>query len=467
MYTKKSHIHFVGIGGIGMSGIAMILKQQGYTVSGCDPDSNQDTITQLTKLGCSIYHGNNSPGCNDTSIDTLVYIPMYATTIPTVALEIKRAQLRNIPTISRACMLAELMRTKYSIAVTGSHGKTTTSSLISHILIEANIDPTIIVGGELKNIASNARLGNGDFLVAEADESDRSFLELFPTFAVITNIDLEHLETYKNLDDIKQTFAQFLTNLPFYGKAIICIDNENIRSLLPLQNIATISYGIEQDADIYARSITLNSDHCIFTVYKKNIQKPLGTILLPLPGKHNIYNCLGAIALAHELAINFETIARSIQSFQGIERRFSFCGMYKNAEIFDDYGHHPAEIANTLLVARKRAKNKLIVIFQPHRYTRTQKLWSDFISTFYNSAIDTLIITDIYSAGEAPIDTISSERLVNHIQSLNPAFTLHYVPLKGNFEKIKESIARSTQAHDLILFLGAGKVYLIAKEITE
>jgi UDP-N-acetylmuramate--alanine ligase len=465
MYKKKSHIHFVGIGGIGMSGIATILKQQGYTISGCDPDIQQDTIEQLKQSGCIVHHGNNSPACNNISIDILVYIPMYATSISAVAQEIERAQQRGIPTISRACMLAELMRTKYSIAITGSHGKTTTTSLISHILIEANTDPTVVIGGKLHNLSSNVRVGNGNFLVAEADESDRSFLELLPTLAVITNIDLEHLETYKDLDDIKQAFMQFITLLPFYGKAIVCIDDENIRSLLPIQQVKTISYGINHDADFYARDIVLNADHSTFTMYKKN--SLLGTITLPIPGKHNIYNCLAAIALTYELDISFETIAHSLKTFGGIDRRFTLRGTYKGAEVFDDYGHHPKEIENTLLVARKRAKNKLIVVFQPHRYTRTEKLWSQFLDTFAKSPIDQLIITDIHSAGEAPIVTISSKRLAEAIQSNNPLFSVHYAPFNDDFKQIKIAIDASIAENDLILFLGAGKVYHIAQEIAQ
>src|SRR6266404_1859670 len=301
MYPKKSHIHFVGIGGIGMSGIATILKQSGYTISGCDPDTDQDTVTQLRKLGCKVYKNNNSPECDDTSIDVLVYIPMYATTIPAVTAEIAQAQSRNIPTVSRAYMLNELMRTKYSIVIAGSHGKTTTTSLISHLLIEADMDPTVVIGGQLKNIACNARKGNGGFLVAETDESDRSFLQLHGNIAVITNIDIEHLETYADLDDIKQTFTQFIYNLPIDGKAIICIDDENIRSLLPFGHIKTISYGIEHEADFIARNITLNADHSLFDVYppsprlRRTGTKKLGTIMLPMPGIHNVYNALATI----------------------------------------------------------------------------------------------------------------------------------------------------------------------------
>jgi UDP-N-acetylmuramate--alanine ligase len=491
MLTKKSHIHFVGIGGIGMSGIATILKQSGHIISGCDPDTGQDTVTQLRHLGCKVYKGNNAAECNDPTIDILVYIPMYATTIPAVTAEIARTQARGIPTISRAHMLGELMRTKYSIAVSGSHGKTTTTSLISHILIAADMDPTVVIGGQLKNIGSNARTGNGDILVAEADESDRSFLQLHANIAVVTNIDMEHLETYADLDDIKNSFAQFLNSVPADGKAVICADDENVRSILPLQQIKTISYlphkmgtplqeiqdkakqiktisyGIEHAADFYARDIVLNADHSIFDVYK-NSNTHLGTIMLPMPGKHNVYNALAAITVAQELGVSFETIAKHLASFGGVARRFSFHGItHQGAEIFDDYGHHPAEIENCLKVARQRARNKLIVVFQPHRYTRTQKLWTHFISTFATSTIDHLIITDIFSAGEYPITGVSSKRLSDELFHLNPPFTITYVPFEDDFAQIKQAIARSVGQNDLLLFLGAGKVHLIADQIRE
>jgi len=468
MHTKKTHIHFVGIGGIGMSGIAIILHHHGYTISGCDPDMQQNTITQLKNLGChNIYHGNNNNACDDPTIDVLVYIPMYATTIAAVTAEIARAQLRNIVIISRAQMLAELMRTKYSIAITGSHGKTTTSSLIAHILIQADYDPTVIIGGQLKNISSNARIGNGKFLVAEADESDRSFLQLFPDIAVITTIDLEHLETYADLDDIKQSFKQFINNVPDSGTAIICIDDENICSLLPIERIKIVTYAIHKPAHFYAQNIILNSDYSLFTMYTHHTLDPLGTIMLPMPGKHNIYNALAAISLAYTIGIDFTTIINSLASFTGIERRFSLRGTYKGAQIFDDYGHHPKEIENTLIVARKQAQNKLIVVFQPHRYTRTDKLWHDFLATFANSTIDTLIITDIYSAGEAPIDTITSARMAQELCLLNPTLTIHYVPFTDDFDHIKEKIFQSVSKNDLLLLLGAGKMHLIPQELVE
>ncbi|MEX0940020.1 MAG: Mur ligase family protein [Candidatus Babeliales bacterium] len=265
MYHKKAHIHFVGIGGIGMSGIATILKYQGYTISGCDNDLQQQSIIDLQKIGCLIFEGNNTVHCQNAPSDILVYSSAIKVNNP----EIINAQQRGIPTISRALMLAELMRTKYSIAISGSHGKTTTTSLISHILIEAERDPTVIIGGHLKNISTNARFGNGDFLVAEADESDRSLLSLQATLAVVTNIDLEHLETYTDIDDIKNTFKQFLNNLPFYGKAFLCIDDPHIRSLLPLAHLKTIKYGLNPLADFKAENIQLEADHSLFELYIK------------------------------------------------------------------------------------------------------------------------------------------------------------------------------------------------------
>ena len=465
MITKKSHIHFVGIGGIGMSALATILKQSGYIISGCDPDIKQDTVIKLKQLGCAVHQGNNAPACNDATIDTLIYIPMYATTIPAVTAEIERAQKNNITTLSRAQLLAHLMRSKQSIAIAGSHGKTTTTSLISHLLIEADLDPTIVVGGQLKNIGSNARMGNGAFLVAEADESDRSFLEFNPNITVITNIDVEHLETYADLDDIKNAFQQFINNIAPDGIAIICTDDENIRSLLPIERTA-ISYGIEHDADFMARDIILHADHSLFTVYTKN-NICLGTMKLAIAGKHNIYNALAAIALAHTLHINIHTIAQSLASFAGVERRFSFHGTYKDADVFDDYGHHPKEIEQTLAVARKRARNKLRIIFQPHRYTRTQKLWNDFLNVFATSAIDHLIITDIYSAGEYPIANVSSKRLVEELIHLKPSCTVQYIPFQNDFASIQQALDQAIEPDDLLLFLGAGKMHLLAQELTK
>ncbi len=459
---KNKHFHFVGIGGIGMSAIATILKKTGYTVSGCDPDLSQNTIQPLRTIGCAVYEGNNTAHCNDNSIDTLVYIPMYEHTITSISSEIKQARECNITTITRAQMLAELMKTKYGIAVAGSHGKTTTSALIAHILLEAHYDPTIVIGGILKNISSNAHLGFSDFFVIEADESDRSFLQLNPTMNVITNIDIEHLETYKDLDDIKQTFAQFIKNIPAHGKTIVCIDDEHTRALINNLLVDAQTYGITHEADIYARDINLFKEYSTFSVWQKNHTSPLGIITLPIPGLHNIYNALGAITASLEIKVPFDAIANALMSFSGVDRRFSFHGTCNGADVFDDYGHHPKEIECVISVARKRTKNKLIVVFQPHRYTRTKELWNDFLIILNNSTIDKLIITDIYSAGEAPIDGITSEKLVHELQLINNQLSVDYIKLDNDFAHLIARIKQYASLDDLILLLGAGKMHLLA-----
>ncbi len=454
VYKKKNHIHFVGIGGIGMSGIATILKSQGYHISGCDSDLEQKSIHDLISLGCIIHPGNNTTLCNDPSIDILVYSSAIMKNNP----EILAAQERGIPTISRALMLAELMRTKYSIAIAGAHGKTTTTSMVAHILIEAQTDPTVIIGGHLKNISSNARFGKGSFLVAEADESDKSLLRLHPTIAVVTNIDFEHIDIYKNINDIKDTFKKFLENIPFYGKAILCDDDEHIDSLLPLITTKTIRYGLKQDSDIYAQDITLQKTFSTCTIWKKGASDPLGTLHLTMPGRHNLLNAIASITVCLELDIPFHTIITALAQFKGIDRRFTFRGTHNGALVFDDYGHHPTEIAQTLKVARNLTDGKLIVAFQPHRYSRTAGLWNDFIELFSQNIIDHLIITDIYPASESPIPGISSELFVRAITLKNPQLSISYCSLDDTFTHIKNDLHGRLSTGDLLLLQGAGKI---------
>lgn len=463
MYSREQkHIHFVGIGGIGMSGIATILKHQGYAISGCDLDVTQQSIHNLQQIGCHIYEGNNTPACHDATIDILVYSSALTACNP----EIVMAQQRGIPTIQRAAMLAELMRTKQSVAIAGSHGKTTTTSLISHILLEAALDPTIIVGGHLQNISSNARFGQGDLLVAEADESDRSFLKLYPTLAVVTNIDFEHVDVYRNLDDVKQAFLLFLQNIPFYGKAFVCSDDEHVRSILPLHSIKTVKYGFDNEADISARDHILESRYSTCTIWRKGDITPLGSLYITMPGRHNLLNATAATAVALDLGVPFGTIAQAIGTFKGVERRFSFRGLYRNAELFDDYGHHPAEIEQTLIVARKRARGRLFVAFQPHRYTRTKTLWHDFIDTFLRHKIDGLVITDIYAASEQPLEGVHSKTFVEELACKAP-FPVVYAPYDGSWQQVQHVLKEDMrpEEHDLILFLGAGKINRVAEKL--
>lgn len=465
MYRKQVHLHFMGIGGIGMSGIAKILKAQGYLVSGCDLECDQKSVRELIELDIPLCKGHAQELCARPDIDILVHSSAIMHDHP----EVLAARERGIPVITRALMLAEIMRTKFSIAVAGSHGKTTTTSMIAHLLIEAGLNPTVVIGGHLKNLATNAQLGGGDFLVAEADESDRSLLNLQATLAVLTNISLEHLDTYKDLEDIKNTFRQFLNNLPFYGKAVVCIDDPIIRSMLPMPHMRVITYALSPDADYYAEDIELNESSSSFMVYHRGNQ--LGRLSVPMPGRHNVLNALAAVAMVQELELPFTIIQEIFPKFGGIERRFSYNGSFNGVEVFDDYGHHPKEILNTLLVARKRAHRKLHVVFQPHRYTRTYHLWQDFINTFLQSKVDSLTITDIYPASEQPIPGITSERLVQELISYNPTIDIAYIPLETNFDAILQRIKAMAQPGDLVLLLGAGKVnklsaYLLTPETT-
>ena len=453
MYRTKAHIHFVGIGGIGMSGIATILRHQGYTISGCDINVEQISIEQLKKVGCIIYHGHNHSGCHDTSIDVVVFSSDISSEHP----EITRAQARGIPTIRRALMLAELMRTKFSIAVAGAHGKTTTTSLISHILIQTHQDPTVIIGGHLHTISSNARWGDGDFLVAEADESDRTLEHLQATLALITNIDREHLNTYVDIEDIKKTFLRFLNNLPFYGKAIVCADSEHVRSLLPLPHLKIITYGIDHPAHIYAQNIVLGSDSSTMDVYVQG-EVVAKDVIVPIPGIHNALNALGALAMCSELGLSYDDMKHALASFKGVDRRFTYKGTWKGAELFDDYGHHPQEIHYTLLVARKRAKKRLIVVFQPQRYSRTHKLWDDFITVLSQHPVDQLIITDIYPAAETAIAGVNSQKLAAEIKLHSTQDTATYIPYEKDFQSIITYLDSITETDDLVLLLGAGKL---------
>jgi UDP-N-acetylmuramate--alanine ligase len=470
MYKKREHIHFMGIGGIGMSGIAEILQLKGYAVSGCDAAGTGKIIEHLQNIGCAISCGHDKNHIIDA--DVLVY----SSAVDKQSPEVLAAIEKGIPVIPRAIMLAELMRTKYSVAVSGTHGKTTTTSLISHIMIEAGLQPTVIVGGVLKSINNNAQLGGGNFLIAEADESDRSLLYLHPTMAVVTNIDNDHLDTYKDIDDIKNTFKDFLARLPFYGKAFLCIDDPNIQSILPLQHINVVKYGLSETADLMGKIVDLGKSQTIFDIYKNHtniksgqfIQTLLGRVTLNIAGVHNVLNSLAATALCLESEISFDTIVQALESFRGVERRFEFKGNYKGADVFDDYGHHPTEIKSTLLVAQNRKSKKLHVVFQPHRFTRTQKCWDQFVDVLASVncpyKIDTLYLAEIYPASEKPIPGITSEMLAQAIRERNPNLKIQCMP---TYDDIKNSLQDVVCEGDLVLTIGAGRVNKVGESLVD
>jgi UDP-N-acetylmuramate--alanine ligase len=458
MNAQQKHIHFVGIGGIGMSAIATILRKQDFIISGCDSNVEQESVYLLQQLGCNIYCGNNTTECNDNTIETLVY----SSIIPHNHPELIQARKLGIPVIPRGLMLAELMHTKKSIAIAGSHGKTTTTSLLAHIFIHAKKDPTVLIGGHLSSIANNAYHGNSDILIAEADESDKSLLYLKATNALITNIDFEHPETYNNIDDVISVFKQFINNLPFYGTVFINCDDRNAQQLCQLTYRKIITFSIDCiNADIRATNIILNSDHSLFTI---TTNKTMFSCRLPIPGKYNIYNALGAIAVALYYKIHPSSIIDALKIFGNVKRRFYFHGTWHDAEIFDDYGHHPKEISCVLEAARNRTKNKLIVVFQPHKFSRTNHLWNEFVLTLKHKNIDQLIITDIYPAGETPIKDITSKKLVN---AINKTKINHKTLYAQSNDEIIKILNKCAKRDDLVLFLGAGPVYHLAHKLTD
>jgi UDP-N-acetylmuramate--alanine ligase len=461
MYHQQTHLHFMGIGGIGMSGIAKILRQQGYIISGCDNNLDQNTIKELITLGCTISSTHCGLMCNNSKINYLIY----SSAINLSHEEIVNARNNGIKVVHRAEILADLMKRKFSIAVGGSHGKTTTTSLISHILLHSKIDPTVIIGGSLKNLGSNAYFGRSNFMVVEADESDKSIEKLLPSIALVTNIDLEHLDVFKNIEDITNTFGKFIKNLPFYGKVVICNDDSNCQKLMEINQADYLTYGIDNNSNFMAKNIVLEPKSCKYDLYIDN--NFISNIVLNIPGKHNILNSLGAIAAATILKIPTQLTIEALANFEGVERRFSFNGYYKEAAVFDDYAHHPTEIKATIEMANLSVKNKLRVVFQPHRYTRTYHLWHEFIDILTNCKIDELIITDIYSAGEPEIANVTSQRLTAEIKSKNyhknNNIKTTYLSANDDFDLIKSYLNSSVEDGDMILILGAGKVHQLAK----
>ncbi len=453
MLEKKHRVHFVGIGGIGMSGIAEVLLNSGYFVSGSD--LRESEVTQrLRSLGAQVFIGHEE--ANLSSNPSVVVI---STAVRFSNPEVLEARRLNIPVIPRAEMLAELMRVKYGVAVAGSHGKTTTTSMIAAVLSMAGFDPTMVIGGRVKSLGSSARLGQGEMLVVEADESDGTFLLLSPTIAVVTNIDREHMDFYQTMDRLMESFLAFINKVPFYGLAVLCLDHPNVRALLPKVKKRFTTYGLSPEADFCARDLQSKAMEVHFSVVHRSSQ--MGKLRLCLPGRHSATNALAAVAVAQELDISFAQVAEALNSFSGIHRRFEIKGEPKGIMVIDDYGHHPVEIQATLRAIRDSWKRSLTVVFQPHRYSRTRDLFDDFLTSF--DGTDRLILTEIYAAGEEAIPGVCGETLYQAIKRRGH-LEIEFVPDK---REIVRQLVPKLRAGDIVLTLGAGDIYKVGEELVE
>ncbi len=452
MFKKFQHIHFVGIGGIGMSGIAEVLLNLGYRVSGSDARKSPVT-DRLEKLGALVFEGHALENIDGAQV------VVTSTAVRADNPEVVEAIRTQVPVIPRAEMLAELMRLKYGVAIAGSHGKTTTTSMCATMLDKAGIDPTIVVGGRVNTLGSNAKLGRSDFMVVEADESDKSFLKLSPTIAVVTNIDLEHLDFYSGLDEIKDHFVQFVNKVPFYGAVIICLDDVNVQTIIPQIKRRIVTYGMRGHAELAASDVQIQREifGSEFTVKRRG--ETLGRIKLNVPGEHNVLNALAAVAVGFELELNFEQIAEGLEAFAGAGRRFEIKGLIEaqNILVVDDYGHHPTEIRATLAAA-KTAGRRIVTLFQPHRYTRTHALHEEFARSFYDA--DVVLLTDIYAASEDPIPGVTAEALAAETAK----FGHRNVRWIGAVEQGAAALKEVVQPGDLVLTLGAGSVYKQGEE---
>jgi UDP-N-acetylmuramate--alanine ligase len=447
MFRPFQHIHFVGIGGIGMSGIAEVLANLGFRVSGSDQKKSEVT-DRLEALGAEVTEGHAAENVGDA------HVVVRSTAVRDDNPEITEARRQSIPVIPRAEMLAELMRMKpYTVAVAGSHGKTTTTSMVATVLGTAGLDPTFVVGGIVRSYRSNARLGKSELMVVEADESDRSFLMLTPMIAVVTNIDREHMDYYHDMEDVRKCFADFVNKVPFYGAAVLCLDDPHVQAVIPKVERRRITYGLSAQADISAHEITYDNSFGSSFIVWRGIDV-LGRVNLRVPGKHNVYNSLGAIAVGLELDVPFERIAEALGEFTGADRRFQFKGEEQGITVVDDYGHHPTEIKATLSAARIGAPNRrIVVLFQPHRYSRTNDLMDEFASAFNNA--DVLLVTDIYAASETPIEGVNAEILTGRIKSYGHKNAEYIGDLGGSAEKL----AGIVREGDLVITLGAGSVH--------
>jgi UDP-N-acetylmuramate--alanine ligase len=452
MFKNIQRVHFVGIGGIGMSGIAEILLNQGFEITGSDRSLSEVT-ERLTGLGIKVYEGHSRENVKDT--DVLVYSSAVTIDNP----EVKEAITRKIPVIKRSEMLAETMRLKYGIGIAGTHGKTTTTSMVGLALTEGNIDPTIIVGGKLSGLGgTNARLGNGDFIVVEADEFDRSFLKLTPAIAAITTLESEHLDTYKDIDDIKSAFIEFANKVPFYGFVVLCMDEPALREIIQQINKKILTYGLSPEADIRAVDIAQEKFFSSFTVLYK--EKELGKIKLRIPGSHNVKNSLVAVCIGIELGVEFNIIKKALESFTGVYRRFEV-KYNKEILVVDDYAHHPTETGATLAGIRDGWDNRLVAVFQPHLYTRTRDFYQEFGKSFLNS--DVFVCTDVYPARENPIKGVTGKLIADAAKNLGHKNVI-YVPEKND---IPEVLSELKQDGDIIITMGAGDIWKFGEKFIE
>lgn len=451
MFEKKHRVHFVGIGGVGMSGLAEVLLNLGYTVTGSDIRESEAT-RRLSALGARIFIGHREENLSGNPAVVVI-----STAVKFSNPEVVEARRRNISVIPRAEMLAELMRMKYGIAVAGSHGKTTTTSMIAAVLSAAGMDPTMVIGGRLKSLGTNAKLGQGRFLVAEADESDGTFLLLSPTIAVVTNIDREHMDFYQTMERVQESFLAFVNKVPFYGLAVLCLDHPNVRALLPKLKKPFATYGLSPEADFHAWDVGMRPMEVEFSVGYRS--ERLGRLRLRLPGRHSATNAIAAVAVARELEIPFAQVAEALGSFSGIHRRFEIKGELRGILVIDDYGHHPVEIQATLEAIRDSWKRPVTVIFQPHRYTRTRDLFEDFLTAF--DGADRLILTEIYPAGEEPIPGVTGEALYQGIKRRGH-LDVGFFPEKG---EIVGKLLPELKRGEIVLTLGAGDIYKVGEEL--
>ncbi|MEK7405040.1 MAG: UDP-N-acetylmuramate--L-alanine ligase [Acidobacteriota bacterium] len=453
MFLRPQHLHFTGIGGIGMSGIAEILLNLGFTISGSDLKLGPIT-ERLARLGARIFEGHDA--ANVVGAKALVNSSAVGEDNP----EVREARRLQIPVIPRGEMLAELMRLKYGIAVGGSHGKTTTTAMLATVLSQAGLDPTAVVGGRLGLFGgTNARIGQSQFLVVESDESDGSFLKLAPILAVVTNIDREHLDHYASLEEIQAAFVEFINKVPFYGAAILCLDDENVQKILPLVRRRTITYGTRAQAELHVAEMTCSHFASEFAARYRG--QDLGTFRLQVPGAHNVLNAAATAAVCLELGVDPEVIREALARFAGVERRFQIRGQERGVTVIDDYGHHPTEIRSTLAAARACRYRRILVVFQPHRYTRTFHLMDDFARCFYQA--DAVLVLDIYAAAEPPIEGVTGAALAERLH----AFGHRGAEFAGAIERAAERVLGMVEEGDLVLTLGAGNVWQAGERILE